>query len=102
MALTGEIRSRLGARTTPSLVLWPVSPSWSSRRGRVDAVSDGQERILLAARQDSCPQCLVSLGSERVGSGRLADGIFCSLDCLVAFHADYFEARVHHGVPSQD
>ena len=56
--------------------------------------SEKRAAIAEAARNDSCPHCHQPLGEERVGSGRFADGVFCSLDCLGTFHDDYFRERI--------
>lgn len=60
------------------------------------------ERIREAAEDEKCPQCLVPLGRHRTGSGRLADGVFCSLDCYAVFHEDHFTQRLKLGVPSRN
>jgi hypothetical protein len=45
------------------------------------------ENIRSAAESGTCPNCgrVVEPGSG-LGSGRIADGIFCSLDCFASFH----------------
>lgn len=61
-----------------------------------------KERRIAAARQDeTCPECGKPLpsGGERVGSGALADGVFCSLDCQAAFHEDYYRERARASNP---
>lgn len=64
--------------------------------------SSKEERIASAADADRCPECGAPLGDSRVGSGRIADGIFCSLACLSTFHADHFELRRKHGFPTDN
>ena len=66
-----------------------------------------EARIRDAAAEDRCPQCARPLGSSsaerrRVGSGRLADGVFCSLECFAAFHKDAYDERIANGVPSRN
>jgi hypothetical protein len=61
-----------------------------------------QERIAAAAREGNCPECGCRLDRDRIGSGRLADGVFCSLDCLASFHVDYFESRRRASAPSEN
>jgi hypothetical protein len=61
---------------------------------------DKRARIEDARRRDVCPNCGEQLADERVGSGSLAAGVFCSLECLARFHADYFEERRDYGNPS--
>jgi hypothetical protein len=70
-------------------------------------VDSKQQRIAEAAREESCPQCGRPLGrtpeeGHRIGSGRLADGVFCSLGCFAEFHADYLEERIEQGTPSRN
>ena len=60
------------------------------------------ERIAAAAAEDRCPECWSVLDSERVGSGRFSDGVFCSLTCLSRFHSQYFEGRIKGSVPSEN
>jgi hypothetical protein len=48
-------------------------------------MTDKQDRIEDARRRGVCPNCGAALGSERVGSGSVADGVFCSLGCLSEF-----------------
>lgn len=54
---------------------------------------DKQAQIADARRRGVCPNCGEPLGSERVGTGSLADGTFCSLGCLSRF--DFKEAGEH-------
>jgi hypothetical protein len=58
-----------------------------------------EQRVRKAAEHDSCPQCGKSL-TDRVGSGRLSDGVFCSLNCMALFHDDYYRERISHATPS--
>jgi ribosomal protein L37AE/L43A len=51
---------------------------------------DKRQRIEDARRRDVCPECEKPL-TDRVGTGALADGVFCSLECQAKFHHDYFE-----------
>jgi len=69
---------------------------------RVVPQTSKTERVGAAARQDRCPQCWSVLGSGRVGSGRLSDGVFCNLTCLSTFHARYFDERVKGAIPSEN
>jgi hypothetical protein len=46
---------------------------------RHDWVREGGE-------QARCPNCGKILDDKRVGSGQLAEGEFCSLGCMLAFH----------------
>lgn len=52
-----------------------------------------KDRISAAATAGRCPECWGTLRADRVGSGRIADGIFCSLDCFSTFHAGYLLER---------
>jgi hypothetical protein len=61
---------------------------------------DKAAQIEDARRRDVCPNCGERLGTERVGSGSHSDGVFCSLECISRFHADYFEERRDYGNPS--
>jgi hypothetical protein len=62
--------------------------------------SDKRAAIEHARRTDTCPQCRRPLAEDRVGSGSLTDGVFCSLDCQAQFHDDYFRERIRQGLPS--
>jgi hypothetical protein len=62
--------------------------------------AEEKRRRIAEANPDSCPQCGQPLGEDRIGSGRLADGIFCSLDCIAIFHEDYFRERARASRPS--
>jgi hypothetical protein len=53
-----------------------------------------RDQIARAGELGVCPNCDKPLGEDRVGSGRLSDGVFCSLDCIAMFHHDYFSARI--------
>jgi hypothetical protein len=46
------------------------------------------DRMRLAAARLSgrCPMCGKPLGEAPYGTGRVADGIFCSLECLSRYH----------------
>jgi len=59
-----------------------------------------RRRIEAAREHEVCPNCGKALDEERVGSGRLADGVFCSLGCLAAFHDDYYTERRDWGSSS--
>jgi ribosomal protein L37AE/L43A len=59
-------------------------------------------RIEKAREREECPNCGKQLTSKRVGSGSFADGVFCGLDCLASFHADYFQERRDYGSPSDN
>lgn len=54
---------------------------------------DKRDQIADARRRGICPNCGEQLGSERVGTGSLADGVFCSLGCLTKF--DFYEGGEH-------
>jgi hypothetical protein len=58
-----------------------------------------RKRISEGLEQETCPNCGKPLGRDRVGSGRHADGVFCSLGCQVTFHADYYDERRDWGSP---
>ncbi len=55
--------------------------------GKREAIAEGREA-------GTCPECGKALDERRVGTGAFADGVFCSLECLVAFHGDHFRERV--------
>lgn len=59
-----------------------------------------RQRIAVGHRDEKCPECGGPLGSERVGSGQLANGVFCSLACIADFHKDYFHERARASNPS--
>lgn len=61
-------------------------------------------RIAAAREQGVCPGCGRPLPPPPapVGTGRHADGLFCSLDCLTIFHKDYFELRRDFGTPTDN
>jgi hypothetical protein len=61
---------------------------------------EAKRRRISEANPDRCPNCGQPLGTDRVGSGRLSDGIFCSLECLATFHDDYFDERARGSRPS--
>jgi hypothetical protein len=63
---------------------------------------DRADLIRRAAQDGVCPQCGVALDNNRVGSGRLADGVFCSLGCMTTFHEDYYRERLDFGLPSDN
>jgi hypothetical protein len=63
---------------------------------------DKRARIAAARGNDVCPNCGKPLGANRVGSGSYADGVFCSLEYLSTFHADYLEERRDYGNPSSN
>ena len=65
---------------------------------------DKRARIEAAARKDVCPQRGRPLlpPPDRVDSGNLADGLFCSLECLGNFHEDYFRERARASNPSRN
>jgi hypothetical protein len=60
---------------------------------------DKHELIRRAAEHEICPECDAPLDEERVGSGALADGVFCNLDCQIRFHEDYYRERRDFGQP---
>lgn len=65
---------------------------------------DKQQLIADALRAEKCPECGRRLppAAERVGSGALADGVFCGLGCQAAFHKEYFRERARASDPSQN
>jgi hypothetical protein len=56
------------------------------------------ERIEEGRRNGTCPYCGEPVVNP-VGSGRLADGVFCKLEHVAAFYADYFKERVEQSTP---
>ncbi len=81
-----------------SLSLSRLPPAMADR----ESIEARERRIAEANRADQCPQCGRPLGPERVGSGVLSDGIFCSLGCQTAFHEDYFRERARASNPSRN
>jgi len=63
---------------------------------------DEQAGIAAARAADTCPQCTREFDADRIGSGALADGIFCSLACMAPFHEDYYRERRAWGQPSEN
>jgi hypothetical protein len=62
-----------------------------------------KDRIARGHDQGLCPNCWSSIEpGGGVGSGRLADGIFCGLDCQAAFHKDYYRERARASNPPQN
>jgi hypothetical protein len=55
---------------------------------------DKRAQIEDAGRRGVCPNCGKPLGSGRVGTGSLVDGVFCSLGCLTKFDFDEGGERV--------
>lgn len=63
--------------------------------------AEKRRRIDAAAAEGVCPNCGRPLTPEnRIGSGRISDGIFCGLDCIATFHEDYFRERIRASKPS--
>jgi hypothetical protein len=58
-----------------------------------------RKTIETAREREICPNCGKVLGHDRVGSGRLADGVSCSLGCQATFHEDYYAKRRDWGSP---
>lgn len=54
--------------------------------------AEKRSRIAEAAAKDICPECGKPL-TDRVGTGSLVDGVFCSLNCQATFHHEYYLAR---------
>jgi hypothetical protein len=54
-----------------------------------------RRQIEAARRRGICPACGDPLPPPPapIGTGRRADGLFCSLDCLARYHEGYFEQR---------
>ena len=63
---------------------------------------DKRAQIEDARLREVCPRCGQPLGDDRVGSGSLADGVFCSLACLSSFHDEYFQQRRDLGTPTDN
>lgn len=63
---------------------------------------DRRAAIEHGAKTATCPYCRQPLSGDRVGSGSLRDGDFCSLPCLAEFHDDYFRERIEQGLPSSN
>lgn len=62
-----------------------------------------RRRIDEANADDRCPRCGQPIAPEsRVGSGRISDGYFCSLDCIATFHEDHFRERARASRRSQN
>jgi hypothetical protein len=55
---------------------------------------DRQAQIEDACRRGVCPNCGEPLGNRQVGTGSLAEGVFCSLGCLSQFDFDGGEEHV--------
>jgi len=63
--------------------------------------AEKRRRIAQAHEEGRCPNCWDSIKpGEGCGPGRLSDGIFCGLDCQVAFHQDYYRERLRTSRPS--
>jgi hypothetical protein len=60
---------------------------------------DKRAAVEHGARTATCPQCHQPL-TDRVGSGALRDGVFCSLSCFAEFHDDHFRERIKQGLSS--
>jgi hypothetical protein len=67
-------------------------------------VDEAAKRKLIeeGLKHETCPNCGNPLGRDRVGSGRHADGVFCSLGCQAKFDADYYDERRDWGSPSSN
>lgn len=79
------------------------SPRLASRRSFSSiTLVDQRQRIEAARNNETCPRCGRALPEDRVGTGRLADGVFCSLDCQVEFHAEYYEERIRNSRLSEN
>lgn len=65
---------------------------------------DKRIRIEEARERGSCPACgkLLPPPPAPVGTGRHADGLFCSIECLAGFHESYFEERRDFGTPTDN
>lgn len=74
-------------------------PSWD--HGVVDE-DEKRKAIETALEREVCPNCGEALGRDRVGSGRLADGVFCSLGWQATFHEEYYARRRDWGSPSSN
>ena len=85
----GQTRQARGVAGWPS-VDWPPMDEAEKRR-----------RIAQAHEEGRCPNCWDSTKpGGGCGPGRLSDGIFCGLDCQVAFHQDYYRERLRTSRPS--
>ena len=49
------------------------------------AEAEEREALAVALREGCCPVCGKALAEPGYGSGKLADGLFCSLRCLSEF-----------------
>jgi len=78
-------------------------PSLSEDPLSLDSLADidtATRRKLREARaRGECPQCRENV-VEGFGTGRLEDGIFCRLECFVAFRTEL--ARQHRLLPPLD
>ena len=63
----------------------------------IDAAT--RSKLSEARSRGECPQCGENV-VEGVGTGKLEDGIFCQLECFVAFRAEL--ARKHGLLPPPD
>jgi hypothetical protein len=62
---------------------------------------DQRASIRDAAERNVCPRCGKPLErEERIGSGRVADGVFCSLGCYAEFHSEHLLERQQLGTPN--
>lgn len=53
-----------------------------------------KRRIAHAHKAGACPQCDKPIpAGGGIGTGRLDDGLFCSLECFASFHGDMLEER---------
>jgi hypothetical protein len=49
-------------------------------------MAEAEQKYLAQCRTNGvCPACHGEL-SQRIGSGKLDDGVFCSLDCYASWH----------------
>lgn len=69
---------------------WSTAPQRSARKRRMVAVSPSPQPAEPAER---CAECARELGEQRLGTGKHADGLFCSLECLAIFHRTELVAR---------
>jgi hypothetical protein len=100
-ATAGAHRARARCRCAADHCLWFVHDSSNSRpRGRTNVAIDDPE-ISRCLKRGICPQCKDQLPpGGGVGSGSLADGIYCSLDCYARAHPS--PNRIGRPLPGKD
>ena len=64
-----------------------------SGRAYTGAAVDKRQRAREQNEKGLCPQCGRPLPGDPVGTGRIVDGYFCSLDCIAIYYRDYYEDK---------